>query len=309
MALQKEVWIQDIQENLFANNTFMNNIGVDDSGFVTNKTVHVPQAGANPTVKKDRSVFPATITQRGDADLTYSLHQYTTDPIQVTALDKLQVSYDKRQSVMKQHQNKLSNSIANNTLYAWAPSGSSRQIITSGATSTKNLAPSATGSRKVLTFQDIADAVALLDVDNIDPEDPRFIIMPSNIYWNDFMQITQINKYLEYGKANTPSGNVTDVLGLKIIRRSSVLVYDNTGTPVIKAVNDDGIPTSPATTDNQAILVVSASYVRKAIGVIDVFDAERRPEWYGDIISALVMQGAAIGRTNQEGVVAIVQSA
>jgi hypothetical protein len=306
MALQKEVWVQDIQENLFANNSFMNLIGLNDNAYVQNKTVHLPQAGANPAVKKDRNVFPATVTQRTDSDLTYNLSQYTTDPIQIAALDAWQISYDKRKSVMGQHQNKLSNTIANQSLYAWAASGSSRIVRTSGSAGA-TLAPSATGTRNALTLNDISAAVSILDNDNIDPNDERYIIMPAAMYWKDFVNISQIQKYLEYGSANLPTGKVVNILGLKIIVRSSVLVYDNSTPPVIKTVGDDGTPSSPASTDNLGALVVSASYVRKALGMIDVFTAERRPEWYGDIISALVMHGAAKARTNQEGIVSIVQ--
>lgn len=306
MALQTEVWSRDIQETLWANNSFMSQIGMDDSQYLANKTVHLPQSGLAPAVKKNRAVFPAQVTERTDSEVTYNLDQYTTDPIMVTMLEELQNSYDKRQSVLKQHVQKLSNAMANNTLYEWAPTLSPRVVLTSGTTAANALAPGATGNRKALVLADIQEAVRILDNDNVDPNDERFLILPANLYWKDFLNNTTLTKYLEYGTATLPTGKVPMIFGLKILVRSSVLVTDS--SQVLKVIGDDGNPTATATTDNLGALVVSSSYVRKALGSPEVFSAEKRPEWYGDIFSALVMQGACKARTNQEGVVLITQN-
>jgi len=88
MAIEKEIWIDDIQENLFASNSFVAR-GVDHSQWIDNKTVHIPQAGANPTVEKDRASVPATIGQRTDTDLQYNMAEFTTDPILIRNLEEL----------------------------------------------------------------------------------------------------------------------------------------------------------------------------------------------------------------------------
>lgn len=44
MALEKQIWLSDIEKNLFANDQFMQLVGKDDSGYVDNKTVHIPQS-------------------------------------------------------------------------------------------------------------------------------------------------------------------------------------------------------------------------------------------------------------------------
>lgn len=236
MALQKEIWISDIESNLYANNAFMNVVGKDDSAYVSNKTVHLPQAGAKPTVVIDRSSLPATITQRTDADLTYNLKEFTTDPILIQDTEAVQVSYDKRQDVLRDHINQLSSSVANNSLYSWAASGASRIVRTSGAAGSV-LAPSATGTRKLITLQDVQDARSILGQDNINQDEEMFLIMPASIYWSQFVGIDKISKFLEFGQntAVLPTGIVNKLLGINIVIRSSVVVYDNTGTPAIKA--------------------------------------------------------------------------
>ena len=119
MALQQEIWLNDIQEKLFAGNEFITR-STDHSAFVSNKIVHLPQAGILPTVEKDRASYPATIAQRTDADRTYNLGEFTTDPIHITDIDELQTSYDKRNSVLGQHIDVLNDRIALETAYSWA---------------------------------------------------------------------------------------------------------------------------------------------------------------------------------------------
>lgn len=307
MALQKEIWIADIEKQLFASNKFMEVVGKDHSAYVSNITVHVPQAGARPSVAKNRNILPASISQRTDVDLTYNLSQYSSEPTLITDLDELQISYSKRQDVLESHIKTLSDSIANNTLYSWAPSGASRLVRTTGSAVATALAPSATGTRKAITLADIRSAAAILDKDNVLDEE-RYCILPSDMYWQ-LMGDTAIQKALEFGRPTQIMGELPMVAGIFIIKRSSVVVYDNTGTPVIKAVNDAGVPSAPASSDNMGALVVSKSYVCKAKGAIKVYADEDKPEYYGSIFSAQVQHGAAKLRTNQEGIVAIVQEA
>ena len=106
MALQKEIWINDIQDVLYQGAEFVT-FGTDHSAWVSNKVVHVPQSGAIPAVVQNRTTLPATIAQRTDTELTYNLNSYTTDPTLVQDIDELQTSYAKRSSVMGQQISKL----------------------------------------------------------------------------------------------------------------------------------------------------------------------------------------------------------
>lgn len=310
MGLQKEIWISEIESNLYANNAFMNVVGRDDSAYVSFKTVHVPQAGAKPSVVIDRSALPAQISQRNDTEVTYNLKEFTTDPILIQNTEEVQLSYNKIQDVLRDHLNQLSSSVANNSLYSWAASGASRIVRTSGANSNV-LAPSATGTRKAITLQDVQDARAILGQDDINQDEEMYLIMPAQIYWSQFVGIDKISKFLEFGQntAVLPTGIINKLFGINIVIRSSVVVYDNTGTPVIKATGPNGLPSSPATSDNMGCILTSKYAVRKAIGQTEVFDRMGDPTFYGDVFSALVLHGAAKSRTNQEGIVSIVQAA
>lgn len=306
MALLQEVWSQEIQENLYMGNEFMK-VATDHSMWVKFKTVHVPQAGATSTVEQNRSVFPAAIGSRTDTELTYSLNQYTADPILIQNLEELQISYDKRKSVLMNMMSQLQFVVATQTLYAWAPSGASRIVQTSGSTSTLNLPHStATGSRKMTTISDVTKLKAILDADNI-PQNGRILLVPQYMYNVDLLNISGIVQAYQFGTAIAQSGVVARLMGFDIMIRSEVLVYDNTATPVIKAITGAGALTSPATTDQGAAIAFHPNYVCHALGTITPYYNENKAEYYGSLFSAEVMHGASKLRTDQKGIVALVQ--
>jgi len=307
MALQKEQWLSDIQENLFKDNAIIAR-ATNHDGFVNYKTVHVPQAGSNPTISKNITSFPATITQRTDSELTYSMDTYYVQPIHIEAGQETAfLSYDKRMSILNQHISTLEDVLVNNALYKWAPSGATRQVRTTGSAVGTALAPSATGTRNAITLADILKAKSILDSENV-PAAGRVLLLPSDMYNAQLLAIADVYQAQSYGTSALPSGVVTRIHGFDVMIRSTVVVYDNTATPVIKAVADSGTPSSAAATDNLAALAYHPNFVAKAMGSTDVFITEQVAEYYGSIVSAMQLFGASKMRTSQTGVVAIVQA-
>lgn len=307
MALQKEQWIKDIEKNLYASNEFMK-IGKDDSAYVRYKTVHLPQAGTRPSAEKDRSSLPALVGQRTDSELTYNLSEYSTDPILVNQNDDVQyLSYQKRMDIMGDHIKTLSDAVANHTLYAWSASLAAQQVRTTGATTGDLVHSTATGTRKLCVQKDIQDARKIIDGQNLG-SGTIYMIVPSAMFWNDLMSISTLTKYLEFGRTVLPSGELPEVLGMKILVRSSTQAYDNTATPVRKVLSADGSIASKGTGDNNSILVVHENYVRKALGDIKIYEELDSPIYYGDLLSAQVFHGASKSRTNGEGIVNIIQT-
>ena len=146
MAVQTEVWVRDIEEVLFAENNEFLRASVNHDAFVVNKTVHVPQAGSLPGATKNRTVFPAPIIDRADTTLDYELDSFSIDPVRIGRIDEVQISYAKRQSVMKQHVNILMDIIAREGIFNWASDTGANQVRTSGSTASDNLPPGATGT-------------------------------------------------------------------------------------------------------------------------------------------------------------------
>jgi hypothetical protein len=304
MALQTEIWRQDIEENLFANNEFAT-MSLDQSAFASNKVVHVPQSGANPTVEVNRSVLPATASQRADTELTYSLNEYTTDPIVVRDLEDIQTSYNKRQSVLQAHMDSMNDRIGDQTAFDWSVSGAPHTlniVRTSGSLLSDALAPSATGTRKALDKIDVRNLAKRFDKQNV-PANDRFLLLNSDMFYQLFSDSQLLSKDFMLGSSQE-KGVITELYGFKIMKRSKVVIYDNAVDPVKKAVGAVG-----AIDDNLGCIAWQRSAVARAMQGIKTFGDTDVPEWYGSVFSAMAIYGSTILRSDIAGVGAIVQSA
>ena len=112
MAIQKEIWMAAIVEGLFASNSFLSKAFNADEYVNNGKIVHIPNAGAASGTKKNRTELPAKVTKRTDIDVTFPLDEYTTDPVLIPNADTVELSYDKRESVLRQDKLKLQDDVA-----------------------------------------------------------------------------------------------------------------------------------------------------------------------------------------------------
>lgn len=297
MALQTEVWIQDIKEQLYANNEFMTRSTNHDE-FVENKVVHVPQAGSAPAVVKNRSSFPATITERTDTDLIYTLDDFSTDPMRVRMIEEIQNSYNKRQSVLGHHVAELNEQMALELMFDWgAPAAN--VVPTSGA----DLAAApvgATGTRKALTKDDIRALALKFDQDNVSRMG-RYLLIESQMY-EQLISDSELMRFDAFGRNNFEDGIVGQLYGFNILTRSTTLIYDVANAK--KAVG-----AASAVDDNLSAVAWQEGSVAKALGDITIFAQENDPVNYGDVFSAQVLHKGAILRTDNKGVGAIVQVA
>lgn len=309
MAIQKEIWEGDIVGNLFKANPFMNYAFNADQYVLAGKVVHVPNAGAAPTIAKNRSSLPATIAKRTDTDVTYALAEYTTDPILIPDADTVELSYDKRQSVTSEMQEGLFESVGDWMLYDWFTglnaAGNAQVtgtiIRTTGGDVTTHTT-SATGNRKKLLKEDLKAAQVVMNKNKI-PKEERYAIIDSEMY-SQLMDDDDLKKRdgAQGGEANLKEGVIMKLYGFNIMERASVLVFDNTATPVIKAPGAAG-----AATDNAGVLCWQKNAVERALGDVKFFENQGVAEYYGDVYSALLRAGGRPRRT--AGIVAIVQAA
>jgi|ERR1700757_760967 len=314
MALQQEIWVPFIQENLFPKSSFLE-LAEDHSQFIQYKTVHLPQAGATPGMVMNNTSVPLSITQRSDTDFTYDINNYKLVPTAITDLEELQINYSKRNSILGNYFRMAGYGIANSALYSWAPTGSTRMVRTTGTATANALAPGATGTRNAITLADIAALKDIMDADFV-PEEDRYIIIPSSIYNNQLLAINNIQAFYAYNRPVLQDAEVRTIFGFKVIVKPSVVVYDNSGTPVIKSIITDtssiggytfGTPVSTASTDNMAIVAFHKSFVGKAQSDIKIFGQQDRPEYYGSIFSAELQFGSSALYANGIGTAVLVQ--
>jgi len=303
MAIQREIWQDHIEGNLFKNNEFLL-ASTDATQFVLQgKVVHIPQAGALPNVVKNRVSLPATVVQRGDTDITYSLDEYSTDPILIPNIETYELSYNKRESILGEHEASLRQAIADNLLYKWSPSGGAGLILrTTGASAAAHL-DGATGNRKKFSIQDLKNAQNQMNKQNI-PMENRYALMSSDMLQQitDDLSATQYRDFSFVFDAK--DGVLGKLFGFNIMMRSAVVTYNNVATPVVKSVGADA-----DATDNDAVLCWQTGAVERAIGQINFFEKIGDPSYYGDVYSLSVRMGGRIRRADAKGVIAIVQAA
>ena len=178
MALQIQIWVKAIIEKLFADNSFAAR-SVDHSEFVEGKTVHVPNAGDGPGVEKNRSTFPATVTQWQDVDLDYNIDEFTVDPVRISNAEEVELSYSKRESVIGSSRRKLADKIYSDLIYKWIPAGVS-VVKTVGGSVAAHLVD-ATGKRKAMTKAVVEQVQIMFDEWDI-PEEGRFMLLDARMY-------------------------------------------------------------------------------------------------------------------------------
>jgi hypothetical protein len=308
MALIKEIWVSDVQEALNRNADFLP-YSVDHSAYIAFGTVHVPQSGSNPTVVKNPATFPLAISERTDTDRTYALNQFALEPTLISNLDELQISYDKRQSVLGQQITTLTQRIGDEVAISWSATGAANIVGTTGSAVATSLAPGATGTRKAVTLADIASLASKLDKDNV-PRQNRKLLMSTDMFWELF-QISDVIRASYNGFQNQPNvlanGIVAMLYGFEIMMRPVVSVYANS-TTVPKAFG-----AATATTDNLACIAFHSTTVARALGsMTPLYDSgsngNGKPEYLGSIFNMEIMLGSAILRADMKGVAALVQT-
>lgn len=308
MALIKEIWVNEVMEALNRNADFLP-YSTDHSAYIAFGTVHIPQSGSNPTVVKNPAVFPLTISERTDTDRTYSLNQFALQPTLITNLDELQISYDKRQSVLGQQISTLTQRIGDEVAISWTATGASNIIPTTGSAAATALAPGATGTRKQVTLADIASLASKLDKDNV-PRGNRVLLMNTDMFWELFA-ISDVIRASYNGFQNQgnvlQTGTVAQLYGFNIMMRPVVSVFANAAT------SPKAFGAATATTDNLACIAFHSTTVCRALGAMTpLYDAgsngNGKPEYLGSIFNMEVMLGSTIMRADMKGVAALVQT-
>ncbi|MEJ5316778.1 MAG: phage capsid protein [Tenuifilum sp.] len=301
MAIQKEIWLNDIVANLFDSNPHLGFAVNADEFVLQGKVVHIPNAGSKPSVKRNRSSLPASVTQRGDADITFALDEFTTDPILIPNADDYELSYDKRASVIGEQSEALSELVGTWMFRYWAPATAENIIRTTGDAVAAHVG---TGNRKKLTVADVKRAKLLLDRMGV-PADGRVIALDADLY-DQFTDELTASQYRDFSQAYDASrGVVGQLFGFTFLApRTSVLIYTNDATPA---------PVDPGSTIqdsyNAGGLIWHRNSVIRAMGDHEFFENEKDPTYYGSIYSALVRAGGRIRRNDAKGVIALVQAA
>jgi hypothetical protein len=299
MALQPEIWEADIVGNLFKGNEFLEHSTNADQYVTGGRAVHIPNANQPSNVVKNRTNLPASITKRTDTDVVYLLDELTSDPIVIPNIDTIQLSYDKRASALQENQSKIKQVGADEMLYNWG--GTTSNILLTSGTAAKTTLSGATGNRKLFRKEDLLEMQTLFDTQDV-PADGRVALLSPQ-----FVKVLMGDKELTQNfqmTADLAKGIIGELYGFKLMKRSSVLRFDNSGTPLVKAPGD-----AMAADDNASALCWHPFAVERALGQVKMFEQLNHPQFYGDVYSFLLMLGGRVRRGDGKGIGAIVEAA
>lgn len=308
MAIQKELWVNYIIENLFKDGSFMEKCFKEDDYVIAGKVVHIPQAGAKPNIVKNRTSIPAVAVQRNDQDIVYVIDEFTSDPTHIPHADTIELSYDKIANVLADHVTTLREVIGDSLLVNWleastypnsANISAAPVIRTSGSAVASHLAGT-TGNRKKFVKEDLKRARFHFNKLNI-PKENRYALVSSDML-DQLLDDPDLMKRDTSLEMDVKNGVIARLYGFDLLERSSTAVYTNATTPVVKPVG-----ALPNTSDNDSVICWQENCVARALGTVDFFEDLRNPTYYGDIYSALVRMGGRKRRKNAEGILAIVQ--
>jgi len=304
MAVQTEVWLPAVQENLYKGFELLRTVASDDSAFVNNKTVHVPNAAASPKVSRGNTDYPVSIVERNDTDVDYSLTNFEIGPVRLGWADGLQLSYNKVQSVVNDFMGNLNENMKNYILSQWWTYNANTIVSTTGTGTTANwLGGSASGNLKKLLGADVRKAAEILDRQKF-PMGDRYMILDYKQFW-ELMEDVAYNAARLEVVAGLPA-TIDNIYGFKVIQLPYVLALTaNTSTsdPITPTAADGSF--SFTTNHRPTGLAFHKSAVSYAWTAPKMMTQNDDPTMFGDVMSATVYGGGKYRRTNANGVVAI----
>ena len=302
MALNISIWQTTLVENLYPDNSFASK-SVDDSAFVSAHKVIIPNAGAPSKVQKNRTAKPASVNQRTDNDLEYEIDELTTDPIYIPNIDMVELSYDKRTSIISNDRAQLQNTAHENLLERWGKGVPASNVLLTTGTTERNAHTSdtATGKRKRITKEDLLAIMTRMDADNV-PEEGRYLLLDAYMYADLLADLSESDKWMFQNSANMQTGVLGNLYGLNIMKRSKVLRVKTDKT--LLPWGEEAIAGELA-----AALAWHDKSVSRALGEVKMFDSTNNPMYYGDIYSFLLRTGGSVRRYDKKGIYLLAEAA
>lgn len=266
MALNKEVWISQIKEGFYPESSFLKKVE-DHSDSVDNDTLHFPSAGIDPKVLVNNTTYPIKIVGRDDTDHAIVLDKFETENTIVRRPDAIEYSYNKLDSVIRQHRSTLQTSTARKAAHAFAPSLDTMDtplVLTSGST---------TKGRKRMTFEDLLALKERFD-DALIPLEERYIILHPRHVTDLLLEDVKLFKEL----TDIKEGEPMRFAGFGCYQFPYMPTYKIDGGNYVKVAYNE------AQTEQFASVAFYAHEVMKADGEIYMYARYDDPEERGTVI-------------------------
>lgn len=283
MALNKEIWINQILSGFYPDDSFLQKV-VNYSEFVENDRLHVPSSGLDPKVLINNTTYPIRVVTREDEDNEIQLDKFETENTLVRRPDAIEYSYNKLESVISQHRATLRKSVAMKAAHAYAPNKDTDDtpvILTTGE---------AIKGRRRMTFADILTLKERFDAAEIPLSDRYIVLHPKHV--SDLL-LEDIKLFKE----------LTNIKDGEPFKFGGFGCYQFAQMPTYKTVNGKltKVPFADKASDQFASVAFYAKEVMKADGDIYMYASIDDPKERGTIVGfdkrfvALPIRGKGIG--------------
>lgn len=307
LGVAVEFWDTIIAKNLYRDYAWLGR-AKDRSANVLNSTVvHIPQAGAVPSVTRNRTQYPIPMVKRSDTDITYVIDELSSDTTAVFEAEKWELSYDKIPDVLDDHIKELGKRTAQNALYRWLASLTvATNIVKTTGAATATYLTGATGNRNKYLAADVASAKTLL-IDQTKKEmnaNRRALVISEGAYNQLKSDSTVTDKdTMDSVGAMWRDGDLVKIHGFDIIRTDVLPRMTNAWA----AKDPLDTTVTSAATDEDVALLVDFDLVHIARSAAKMFYEANNVQYQADIMNALCRMGASRERNDQAGVIGIAQ--
>lgn len=285
MALNKQVWVKQILEGFYPDDSFLQK-AVNYSEFVENNRLHIASAGIDPKVLINNTTYPITVVGRDDDDNEITLDKFETENTIIRRPEALEYSYDKLESVIRQHRSTLRKSVAMKAAHAFAPNSDTTDTPLVTTTGTTN------NGRKRLCFADILTLKERFDDAEIPLTERYLILHPKHV--SDLL-LADIELFKEL--TNIKDGEPFKFAGFGCFSFSNMPLYRVTDGSLKKLAYNE----VKQATDQFASVAFHAKEVMRADGEIYMYSTVDDPKERATIVGfdkrfvALPIRGKGVG--------------
>lgn len=214
-----EVWTRQVVEHYThaMEGTFLDGVP-DFSQYAENDVIHLSDVAGDPTVLIDNTTYPLDTETLDDGDVSVKLSKFETLPTSVSDDELHALAYDKMALVKTRHGDKLSESMLDKAIHAFAPLEETAEtpvLVTTGQ-------PDEDG-RKKLQRVDIISLRRKLDKLKVPKKDRRLVLCNDHIA--DLLECDQKfqGQYHDYS-----TGVIAKMYGFEIYEAANCPMFDST---------------------------------------------------------------------------------
>ncbi|MEK0369733.1 MAG: hypothetical protein QQN55_01060 [Nitrosopumilus sp.] len=330
-----KIFSRDLQKNLFPDNAFYKKSKIDPASNANSIDIPQAQSQASAKIGNVQISYDTAGNNLNDADkltaikrintlLNYINQNFFIPPVIIDKNNQDgELSYAKQVEIREEFSDELNTQVANYSAVKWGPTVASNILKTTGtATRTSLVVGGYNGLVKRITKQDLLNLAKAAKKQQ--KMGGRWYILPTVEQWEDIMLIPDFVDFEKTGNETMlKKGIIGTWLGFQWFepRQNDSLeaniIYDTT-TPSAPtkvdyagAVDGDGrtiFSVTPTVNSVSALLAWNDKMVRRSEGKVNVYFRANDPEFQADILSSSLRFGASFGRSDNKGVLALVET-